>query len=68
MLWFNLALIFPTLGIPGLFEFRTVYIMTPFVAAMLGLGISQAPIRRKSCEAGFSPSIAASMRQPAPSA
>jgi polar amino acid transport system permease protein len=41
MLWFNLALIFPTLGIPGLFEFRTVDIMTPFVAAMLGLGISQ---------------------------
>ncbi|RYE59927.1 MAG: amino acid ABC transporter permease, partial [Rhizobiaceae bacterium] len=41
MLWFNLALIFPTLGIPGLFEFRTVDIMTPFVAAMLGLGIQQ---------------------------
>lgn len=41
MLWFNLALIFPTMGIPGLFEFRTVDVMTPFVAAMLGLGISQ---------------------------
>ncbi|GLS38866.1 ABC transporter permease [Mesorhizobium tianshanense] len=41
MLWFNLALIFPTMGIPGLFEIRTVDIMTPFVAAMLGLGISQ---------------------------
>jgi polar amino acid transport system permease protein len=41
MLWFNLALIFPTLGIPGLFELRTVDIMTPFVAAMLGLGIQQ---------------------------
>ncbi|ATU93751.1 amino acid ABC transporter permease [Phyllobacterium zundukense] len=41
MLWFNLALIFPTMGIPGLFEFRTVDIMTPFVAAVLGLGISQ---------------------------
>ncbi|MCG5487729.1 MULTISPECIES: amino acid ABC transporter permease [Sinorhizobium] len=41
MLWFNLALIFPTLGIPGLFEFRTVDVMTPFVAAVLGLGISQ---------------------------
>lgn len=41
MLWFNLALIFPTMGIPGLFEFRTVDIMTPFVSAMLGLGISQ---------------------------
>ncbi len=41
MIWFNLALIFPTMGIPGLFELRTVDIMTPFVAAMLGLGISQ---------------------------
>ncbi|CAN7698302.1 amino acid ABC transporter permease [Neorhizobium sp. LjRoot104] len=41
MIWFNLALIFPTMGIPGLFEFRTVDLMTPFVAAMLGLGISQ---------------------------
>lgn len=41
MIWFNLALIFPTMGIPGLFEFRTVDVMTPFVAAMLGLGISQ---------------------------
>ncbi|WP_337269667.1 amino acid ABC transporter permease [Oryzifoliimicrobium ureilyticus] len=41
MIWFNLALIFPTLGVPGLFEFRTVDVMTPFVAAMLGLGIQQ---------------------------
>lgn len=41
MIWYNLALIFPTLGIPGLIEFHTVDIMTPFVAAMIGLGISQ---------------------------
>jgi len=41
LLWFNLALIFPTLGIPGLFEVRTVDVMTPFVATMLGLGIQQ---------------------------
>lgn len=41
LLWFNLALIFPTMGIPGLLEFRTVDVMTPFVAAMLGLGIQQ---------------------------
>lgn len=41
LLWFNLALIFPTLGIPGLWEARTVDVMTPFVAAMLGLGIQQ---------------------------
>lgn len=41
LLWFNLALIFPTMGIPGLFSFNTVDVMTPFVAAMLGLGIQQ---------------------------
>ena len=41
LLWFNLALVFPTLGIAGLFEVRTVDVMTPFVAAMLALGIQQ---------------------------
>lgn len=41
LIWFNLALVFPTIGIPGLFEFRTVDVMTPFVAALLGLGIQQ---------------------------
>ncbi len=41
LLWFNLALIFPTIGLPGVFEVRTVDIMTPFVATMLGLGIQQ---------------------------
>jgi polar amino acid transport system permease protein len=41
LLWFNLALVFPKMGIPGLFEYRTVDIMTPFVAAMLALGIQQ---------------------------
>ncbi|MBC8831705.1 amino acid ABC transporter permease, partial [Escherichia coli] len=39
LLWFNLALVFPTLGIPGLAEYRTVDVMTPFLAAVLGLGI-----------------------------
>lgn len=41
LLWFNLALVFPKLGIPGFFEVRTVDVMTPFVAALLGLGINQ---------------------------
>jgi polar amino acid transport system permease protein len=41
LLWFNLALIFPTLGIPGVFEARTVDLITPFVATLLGLGINQ---------------------------
>ncbi len=41
LLWFNLALVLPRLGIPGLFWFRTVDVMTPFVATLLGLGINQ---------------------------
>jgi polar amino acid transport system permease protein len=41
LLWFNLALVFPKIGIPGLMEWRTVDVMTPFVAAMLALGIQQ---------------------------
>jgi polar amino acid transport system permease protein len=41
LLWFNLALVFPVIGIPGLFEGRTVELITPFVATLLGLGINQ---------------------------
>lgn len=41
LLWFNLALVFPKLGIPGVFEMRTVDAMTPFVATLLGLGMNQ---------------------------
>jgi len=36
LLWYNLALIFPTIG-----PFETVTIMTPLVAALLGLGINE---------------------------
>jgi polar amino acid transport system permease protein len=41
LIWFNLALVFPTLGIPGMFEMRTVDFITPFMATLLGLGINQ---------------------------
>src|SRR3546814_3667575 len=41
LLWFNLALVFPRLGIPDLFSVRTVEVITPFVATLLGLGINQ---------------------------
>lgn len=41
LLWFNLALIFPRLGIPGVLEWRTVDVITPFVATWLGLGMNQ---------------------------
>ncbi len=41
LIWFNLASVFPEMGIPGLFMFKTTDVMTPFVAALLGLGIQQ---------------------------
>jgi len=53
LLWFNLALIFPTLGIPGLFSVQTVDVMTPFVAAVLGLGIQQGAYTAEVVRAGI---------------
>ena len=53
LLWFNLALVFPTLGIPGLFEARTVDLMTPFLAALLGLGINQGAYTSEVVRAGL---------------
>ena len=53
LLWFNLALVFPTIGIPGLFSFKTVEVMTPFVAALLGLGIQQGAFTAEVVRAGL---------------
>jgi len=53
LIWFNLALIFPTMGIPGLFSVRTVDVMTPFVAALLGLGIQQGAFTAEVVRAGL---------------
>ncbi len=53
LLWFNLALIFPTLGIPGLIEARTVDLITPFMATLLGLGINQGAYTAEVVRAGI---------------
>lgn len=53
LLWFNLALIFPTIGIPGLFQLDTVSLMTPFVAALLGLSINQGAYTAEVVRAGL---------------
>lgn len=39
--WFNLALVFPHLDIPGIVHASTVDVMTPFVASLLGFGINE---------------------------
>jgi polar amino acid transport system permease protein len=41
LLWFNIALIFPTIGIPGVVEWRSIDIIGPFMATLLGLGMNQ---------------------------
>ena len=53
LLWFNLALIFPTIGIPGLWSARAVDVMTPFLSALLGLGINQGAYTSEVVRAGL---------------
>ncbi|WP_022663857.1 amino acid ABC transporter permease [Desulfospira joergensenii] len=40
LIWFNLALVFPVINL-GFWEGRMVDVMTPFFAALLGLGINE---------------------------
>lgn len=53
LLWFNLALVFPDLGWPGVWSAHTVDVMTPFVAALLGLGINQGAYTSEVVRAGI---------------
>jgi len=53
LLWFNLALVFPTFGISGLWTARTVDVMTPTLAALLGLGINQGAYTSEVIRAGM---------------
>ncbi|MEJ1976633.1 MAG: amino acid ABC transporter permease [Acetobacteraceae bacterium] len=53
LLWFNLALVFPVLGIPGLWTARAVTVMTPFAAALLGLGINEGAYVSEIVRAGL---------------
>lgn len=53
LIWFNLALVFPTIGIPGLFEMRTVDVITPFMATLLGLGMNQGAYTAEVVRAGI---------------
>ncbi|HEU0148045.1 MAG TPA: amino acid ABC transporter permease, partial [Bradyrhizobium sp.] len=53
LLWFNLALVFPTIGIPGVWSTRAVDLMTPFLAALLGLGINQGAYTSEVMRAGL---------------
>jgi polar amino acid transport system permease protein len=52
LLWFNLALVFPRLGW-GDWSMRTVDVMTPMLAALLGLGINQGAYTSEVVRAGM---------------
>ncbi|MGW0828911.1 amino acid ABC transporter permease [Streptomyces prunicolor] len=41
LLWYNAALVFPTVTVPGLGTYTTTSLITPFVAALVGLGINE---------------------------
>ena len=52
LLWFNLALFFPTIGI-GAFSISTNALITPFVAALLALALNEAAYMAEVVRAGI---------------
>ncbi|MDR1710576.1 MAG: amino acid ABC transporter permease [Propionibacteriaceae bacterium] len=53
LIWFNIALVFPTIGIPGVLSWRTIDVVTPFVAAVLALGINEGAYMTEVVRAGL---------------
>jgi polar amino acid transport system permease protein len=54
LIWYNLGLVFQTVSFPGLGTHRTVDVMTPFLAALLGLGINEGAYMAEIVRAGIS--------------
>ncbi len=53
LIWYNLALAFKSVGIPGIFSVSTNTLMTPFVAGLLGLGLNESAYYAEIVRAGF---------------
>lgn len=53
LVWYNLSLVFPTLSLPGIGEWQTNSVMTPFLAALLGLGINEGAYMAEIVRAGI---------------
>lgn len=53
LIWYNLALVFPTIGIPGLFQAKTVVVITPLVAAILGFALNEGAYVAEIMRAGL---------------
>ncbi|GAA1162474.1 amino acid ABC transporter permease [Nocardioides aquiterrae] len=54
LVWYNLSLVFPTISLPGLGTWETNAVMTPFLAALLGLGINEGAYMAEIVRAGIS--------------
>lgn len=52
LLWFNLSLIFPVLNL-GFYKNETVDVMTPFMVALLGLGLNEGAYMAEIVRAGI---------------
>ncbi len=53
LLWFNLAIVFPTISIPGLFSGRTIDIITPTIAGVLALSVNEGAYLTEVIRAGI---------------
>jgi polar amino acid transport system permease protein len=53
LIWYNLALVFPKVGIPGIFEMKTVVLMTPVLAAVLGFSLNEGAYVSEIIRAGL---------------
>jgi polar amino acid transport system permease protein len=53
LIWYNLALAFQHVEIPHLFSVSTNAVITPFVAALLGLGMNESAYMAEIVRAGF---------------
>ncbi|WP_432178698.1 amino acid ABC transporter permease [Streptomyces sp. NBC_00063] len=51
--WFNIGLLFPYVSLPGFGGARTVDLVTPFVAAAIGLGLNQGAYTSEVVRAGI---------------
>ncbi|MCM1973870.1 MULTISPECIES: amino acid ABC transporter permease [Streptomyces] len=53
LIWFNLALVFEYLNLGPFYKDEMVQVMTPFMAALLGLGLNEAAYMAEICRAGL---------------
>jgi polar amino acid transport system permease protein len=53
LIWYNLALVFPYFGLPGFWHVKTVEVMTPIFASLLGLGLNQGAYTSEIVRAGM---------------